>query len=182
MPWSKRLESNCRTCLCQKLTFALSKRLFPLSFHGTKVGHGWHFRSLCQALFSTARWMLSIWCAPIQRAVTAKILCNLSLIDRVLREYGNILCFCQGIASFEKVQITKSSSTNFCLFQVNDNLQITLRFHRSAISLEKYWKCSEGLISSKLLSSTVATPDILTSRSLSWEFVMEEKGTDAFKV
>jgi hypothetical protein len=48
--------------------------------------------------------------------------------------------------------------------------------------LEKYWKCSEGLISSKLLSSTVATPDILTSRSLSWEFVMEEKGTDAFKV
>jgi hypothetical protein len=48
--------------------------------------------------------------------------------------------------------------------------------------LEKYWKCWEGFTSPKLLSSTVATPDILTSRSSSWEFVIEEKGTDAFKV
>jgi hypothetical protein len=59
--------------------------------------------------------MLGIRYTPIQRAMAAKILRNLSLIDRVLGEYGNILRFVQRIASFEKVEITESSSTNFRL-------------------------------------------------------------------
>jgi hypothetical protein len=59
--------------------------------------------------------MLGVRNTPIQRTVAAKILRNLSLIDLVLGEYGNILRFVQRIASFEKVEITESSSTNFRL-------------------------------------------------------------------